>query len=153
MKNFFKPFLMAATVASLFFVSSCSKTCDVAGEELSTDGKDCIEQRVKFVGKYNTNETCTPSVTIGADWSSEFSVPSIGGNTRVAISNFGNSGTTIYATVSASSLTIESGQTILTRVVSGTGSISSDNARISATYLSDSPAGVDYNCTMTFKRQ
>lgn len=144
MKKVFKPFMMMATVAGILAVSSCTKTCDEGYE-----GSDCkTEVRAKFLGNYHGTEQCT----VGND---EYNVVIAASSTdvvKVTISNVYNQGFTATASVSGSSLTIESQTVVSGVVVSGTGSVSGDGKNLTLTYsIGD---GITNNsCTFTGVKQ
>jgi len=92
MKNFFKPFLIAATVASLFFVNSCTKPCKEGFE-----GSDCKTQvRTKFLANNKvTTDNCAGTgynQSITADTDVEY----------VVFSNLGNFSTPAVVKAQAS---------------------------------------------------
>jgi hypothetical protein len=140
MKNFFKPFLMAATVASLFFVSSCTKTCDEGYE-----GSDCKTMtRTKFIGQFKGPETCT----VGSD---NYTVTVSAGSAdalTIVFGNVYNQGFTVTAKVSGSSFTVAE-QTVGSSgsKASGSGSISGDGTQLTFTYSVTPTAGVANACT------
>lgn len=144
MKKVFKPFMMMATVAGILAVSSCTKTCDEGYE-----GSDCkTEVRAKFLGNYHGTEQCTA----GND---EYNVVIAASSTdvvKVTISNVYNQGFTATASVSGSSLTIESQTVVSGVVVSGTGSVSGDGKNLTLTY-SIGDGTTNNSCTFTGEKQ
>lgn len=147
MKNIFKPFLMAATVASLFFVSSCTKTCDPGFE-----GSDCkTEVRAKVIGTYNVPENCT--VTGSASYSVLVTKSSTE-VTKVLIAPFGGyTGVTGTLVLDGSSLT---GENFTTAGGAGfsniTGTVSADGTTISFSYQV-SIGGQTETCNGTWVKQ
>ncbi len=139
MKGIFKPFLMAATVAGLFFVSSCTKTCDEGYE--GTDCKTLI--REKFIGQFKGDETCT----VGTD---NYTVTATAGSAdllTIVIGNAYNQGFTVTATVSGSSFTVAS-QSVGSAGsnLAGTGSISGDGKTLSFSYTVTPVTGTANTC-------
>ncbi len=147
MRKIFKPFLMAATVAGLFFVSSCTKTCDEGYE--GTDCKTLI--REKFVGQFKGPETCT----VGTD---NYTVTITGSSANVlniVIANAYNQGFTVTASVSGSSFTVAE-QTVGSAgsKLQGSGSISGDGKNLTFTYTVTPVApGVANTCTFVGEKQ
>lgn len=103
MKKLFRPFLMVATVATVFAMSSCTKECDEGYE-----GTDCkTEVRAKMLGDYNATE----SKNGGANYSYSGSIVTSSADvTEVFINRMPNGtnffNTNVKATVSGNTLTI-----------------------------------------------
>jgi len=101
----------------------------------------------KFVGTYSSTEVCSPPDNSGT-WTSSISASSTGDN-AIVIGNFGNSGSSVTASVSGSNITIPT-TTIGTAVTSGSGVLSGNSLTISYTLTN----GVtNYTCTMTMVKQ
>ena len=141
MKNLFKPFLMAATVASIFFVSSCTKTCDEGYE-----GDDCkTEIRAKFIGQWKGNDVCTSgtynNITITLANGS-------GSVMNVTLTNLGGFGATetITAKVNAGgALEFTSAAISGNRTVTGT--ITSSGSAINVSYTVTPAVGIADVCS------
>lgn len=145
MKKMFRPFLMVATVAALFTVNSCTKTCDEGYE-----GDDCkTEVREKFVGQFKGDETCT----VGTD---NYTITVAKGSTDVltlVINNAYNQGFTVSGKVSGSTLTIEE-QTVGSAgsKLKGTGTLSGDGKTFTFAYTVTPTVGAANSCTFVGNR-
>lgn len=141
MKNLFKPFLMAATVASLFFVSSCTKTCDEGYE-----GTDCkTEIRAKFIGQWKGNDVCTTgpynniTITLASSTSSVLNV------TLTNLGGFGGT-ETITAKVNAGGALEFTGAAISgNRTITGT--ITSSGTSLNVSYTVTPATGTPDVCS------
>ncbi|HRN94579.1 MAG: hypothetical protein M9931_05525 [Chitinophagales bacterium] len=140
MKKLFRPFLMVATVATLFVVSSCTKTCDEGYE--GTDCKTLI--REKFIGQFKGPETCT----IGND---NYTVTVTGASSdllSIVINNAYNQNFTVTGKVDGSSLTVaEQSVGSVGSKLSGSGSISGDGKTLTFTYTVTPATGTANTCT------
>ncbi|MCB9186308.1 MAG: hypothetical protein H6601_06125 [Flavobacteriales bacterium] len=113
------------------------------------EGTDCdTEERAKFIGTYNVTEACTSgnytySITTAASGS---------GITTIIISNFGDYGVNVTATVKNdnSSQLVIANQTVGGGTFSGTGQISGNILTI--TYNVTAGTSTD-DCTMTCTKQ
>jgi hypothetical protein len=134
MKSLFRPFMIVAVAASLFAVSSCTKTCD-DGFEKDADDK-CIASNLKFVGLYNVSETANVAGTdYNFTFASNITVSSAGAD-KISISNFANSNQVITATVSANSITITDAPVSISGTsytANGTGTLSSGDISLNYT--------------------
>lgn len=127
MRNFFKPFVMASTVAALFFVSSCTKTCDPGYE-----GSDCkTEVRAKFLANNKvTTDNCAGSgynMSITADSDVEF----------IVFSNLGNFTTpaVVKAKVSESSFSFTNFIDATGRKFTGSGTLAGNTINLTYTVV------------------
>lgn len=110
------------------------------------EGTDCdTEERAKFIGTYNVTEACTS----GNYTYSITTATSASGITTIIISNFGDYGVNVTATVNGSNLTIAN-QTVGGGTFSGTGQISGNILTI--TYNVTAGTSTD-DCTMTCTKQ
>lgn len=124
--------------------------CD-AGYEIGTDGKCDTEMRAKFVGTYNTSESCDGTAT--GTFSN--SITNSGVNvSSIIISNFGDSGLNVTATVDGTDVTVPAttlnvGGTAYE--VTGSGSISGSTLTIN--YQARTGGTIAFSCTMTMSKQ
>lgn len=125
------------------FEGSC--VCN-EGFEQGTSGLCDTESRVKFYGNYNVTETCG-----GAADSYSSGISAGSDITKVNISNFGNSGLNVSASVDGSNFTVAS-QTITVNgnsvTVTGTGTIS--GTTVTLNYAGS--GGATFNCVATMTR-
>jgi hypothetical protein len=141
---FFALFLGIVLVA----VPSCKK--DVEGctdpdaenynAEANIDNGGCTYARDKFLGAYNVNENCTSGTF-------SYAISVIASTTEtngIVISNFGDYGVNIRATVTGANLAINDTQAGIT--FSGSGSIAGNTLTIIYTA---SAGGLTDNCTKT----
>lgn len=165
-KLFLLPMLLLG--ASLMFIPACGdeNLCDDVdcgtygtcfdgdcvcddGYEIGTSGTCDTEQRAKFLGTYNSTESCTPTST--GSYSNTITAGSE--ITKIVISNFGDSGLNATATVDENDITVDS-QTITvgtnTFTISGNGSISGNILTI--TYEARSGGAVVFTCTVTMTK-
>jgi hypothetical protein len=120
--------ILAFGLLGLLMISSCSKEPD----------------RDKFIGSYNVNENCT-----SGNWNYSISITaSSANNSDVIISNFGNFGVNVRATVSGSNVSINDTQGAIQ--FSGSGNIAGNTLSI---IYSASQSGFQDNCTATCIRQ
>ena len=113
------------------------------------EGSKCeIVSAASLPGVYTATEDCQPPLTGGpSSWSSTVSTSS-SDETRIVISNFGNSSTNVTAQVDKNAITIDA-TTIGTRNVTGTGTVNGSTLTINY-QLSGTPS---YSCTMTMTLQ
>jgi len=125
------------------FLGECG--CKVGYDKDATG--NCVESRIKFIGTYNTTESCTPVSTGSYANNITASTTDI---SKIIISNFGDSGQNAVATVDGSKATLES--TILQgATTTGDGTISGNT--LTFTYTSKSAAGVTlFTCTKTMRK-
>ena len=134
MKNLFKPFLMAATVASLFFVNSCTKVCDPGFE-----GSDCkTEIRSKYVGTYTASGTDNQGGTY-TNWTVILSNSST--NVLGIIINLQNASISLNATIAdeGGSYTIAS-QNVGGFTYTGTGTLTSNAMTLQLNEVGGTPS-------------
>ena len=120
--------------------------CDT-GYELGASGKCDTEMRTKFLGTYNTTETCSPSSTGTYSNTVTTSGSSVD---KIIISNFGDSGVNATATVNGTSLTVDP-LTLGTLSVTGSGSVS--GTVITITYTAKENGATVFTCTKTMVKQ
>jgi hypothetical protein len=121
MKKLFRPFLMVATVAALFTVNSCTKTCDPGYE-----GSDCkTEVRAKFL---SAGATVKEKKNGGSEYSYSSTIIKVSSDVqKVALTKVANGffNTNVTATVDGNALTItEQDPDGDGYKISGTGSVS-----------------------------
>ncbi len=115
--------------------------CDTGYEGVNCD----TEERADFIGTYNVTEACT-----SGNYTYAITVTtSATGVTSVIITNFGDYGVNVNATVNGDNLTIAS-QTVGGGTFSGTGQISGNILTI--TYNVTAGTSTD-DCTMTCTKQ
>lgn len=125
--------------------------CD-DGYEIGTSGKCDTEQRAKFLGTYNSSETCTPPST----GSYSNTITASGSDvTKVVISNFGDSGLNATATIDGYDVTVEP-QTFTiggtTFEITGDGQLNSAGTTITLNYEARTGGAVAFNCTITMNK-
>mgnify|MGYP000932269177 FL=1 len=126
------------------FLGEC--VCKVGYEKDATSA--CVESRAKFIGTYNTSETCTPAST--GSYSNNITASSAD-ISKVIISNFGDSGQNAVATVNGSKITLDAGTTLNNLATTGEGTIS--DRTITFTYSAKTTAGaVAFTCTKTMTK-
>lgn len=118
--------------------SDCICVCDIGYEGAGCD----TETRTKFLGIYGYSENCSPS---GASAYAITIATSTSAINKINIINIYNSGLTVTATVSGTSLTIAS-QPFSTLTISGSGSINANT--LSLTYKVTDGINPD-NCSGT----
>ncbi len=119
--------------------------CD-DGYEIGASGKCDTESRVKFYGSYNVSETCGgPADTYASGIQAGSSI------TEVKITNFGNSGLNVNATINGDQLTVPS-QTLSigggSVTVTGTGTLAGNI--LTLTYAGS--GSVTFTCTATMTK-
>lgn len=128
------------------FEGVCS--CEL-GYEQDAEGKCTIEEREKFLGTYNTTETCG-----GPSSSYSNTVTSSGSDVRsIVISNFGDSGVNAIADVDGSNVTVRSFNVTINNVttaVSGAGSLNGNTITIN--YQGSQGGSVAFTCTKTMTK-
>ena len=123
--------------------------CDL-GFETDTEGVCTIESRAKFLGNYNSTETCNT----GSGAYSNVISPVAADASQVNISNFGDSGLNVTATVNGDEITVPS--TTLdfgggnSFQVTGDGRIS--GSVITMEYEARQNGSIVFTCTATMTR-
>ena len=135
--------LTVCITGSILVMNSCKKACSSVYCYSGVVNSDCLcicntgfegidcstEMRAKFLGNYTYSETCNPSgansyvITIDTSFSAM---------NKIKIFNVYNSGLTVIATVSGTTLSIASQAFLNPFTISGSGSISSNT--LSLTY-------------------
>jgi Tfp pilus assembly protein FimT len=120
--------LLALSLFGLLMITSCNKDAD----------------RDKFLGTYNVNENCT-----SGNWNYSIGITASSANdSDVILSNFGNFGVNVRATVSGDNISINDTQNAIQ--FSGSGNIAGNTLSI---IYSASQLGFQDNCTATCIRQ
>jgi hypothetical protein len=141
-------FLLAFLGAAMIVLSpACKKDeeCDF-GYEKDADGECTVLWQTKFIGSYNTSETCA-----GVATGTYSNVVSAGSDiTKVAITNFGDSGVIVVADlISSTELDIPATNfTIGGTTYSLSGSGSTDGTRMTVDYTATSGGVTAFSCTM-----
>lgn len=123
--------------------------CNV-GYEKDAEGLCTIEMRAKFIDTYNTTESCTPPST--GSYSNQITA-SGSDVSKVVISNFGDSGQNVVATVDGNTITVPSttitafGQTF---DIQASGSITGNVVTI--TYEARQGGALQFTCTKTMTK-
>ncbi|MEQ1745864.1 MAG: hypothetical protein ABMA02_10585 [Saprospiraceae bacterium] len=146
-------YLIAFLGAAMFVLNTgCKKDeeCEF-GYEKDADGKCTVLWQDKFIGSYNTSEVCPPSTTV----STYSNVVSTGSDiTKVAITNFGDSGVIVVADI-VSSTEIDIPATPVT--INGTmftvsGSGTTDGTRLIIDYTGTTGGVTAFSCTATMNK-
>ena len=137
MKKLFRPFLIVAVAASLFAVSSCTKTCDDGFE-----GDNCkTEVRAKYLGTYNGTETCS-----GGSSSVTIDLLTLGDVVKVNIKNLYDANFVTEGTVLSDGTINIANQSFGSGTISGTAKIEAGKIKITYTVTA---GGTADGCTWT----
>ena len=120
--------------------------CDT-GYELGASGECDTEMRTKFLGTYNTSETCSPQ---SSGTYANTVTTSGSAIDKIIISNFGDSGINATATVNGTSLTVEP---FVFQAFNVTGSGSINGTVITISYTATESGVTVFTCTKTMTKQ
>jgi hypothetical protein len=151
MKKLFRPFLMIASVATLFTVNSCTKTCDEGYE-----GNNCkTEIRAKYIGNWTATDDCVKNPNTNNPVPYTVINKNASDVKKFEITNVANAGVTVVATVNTSTTFNIAKQTVKVGTVdvevSGSGTISDDGKTVDATYTVLGPGGSS-TCSVKFTK-
>lgn len=135
--------MMVATVATLFVVSSCTKTCDEGYE-----GTDCkTEIRAKYIGQWKGNDVCTTGPYNNITITLSNSTASV---LNVTLTNLGGFGATETITAKVNdSGTLEFTNASISGNRTITGTITSSGSSLSVSYTVTPATGTPDVCSGT----